>query len=85
MLREEDNMPMRAGFIAGSGFLGLLVGMARGRFFKRLFYTSLGAGTAAVICYPQEANELSKGALDEAERLGRIGYNFVTGGKNFQA
>lgn len=39
MLRADENLAMRAGVIAGGGLLGLLVGMARGRFFKRLFYT----------------------------------------------
>ena len=41
MLRADENLAMRAGVIAGGGLLGLLVGMARGRLFKRLFYTRL--------------------------------------------
>jgi hypothetical protein len=39
MLRAEENLALRAGVIAGGGLVGLLVGMMRGRFIKRLFYT----------------------------------------------
>ena len=42
---------------------------------------SVGAGGAAAVCYPSEAVVYSKEALAEAERLGYIAYNFVTGGK----
>jgi hypothetical protein len=34
------------------------------------------------VCYPKEAVVYSKEALAEAERLGYIAYNFVTGGNN---
>ena len=79
-LRAEENQALRAGVIAGGGLVGLLFGMMRGRFIKRLFYTGLGAGGAAAVCYPNEATDLSKEAYTEAQRLGYIAYNFVTGG-----
>ncbi len=80
-LRADENQALRAGVIAGGGLVGLLFGMMRGRFIKRLFYTGLGAGSAAAVCYPNEAASLSKEAYTEAQRLGYIAYNFVTGGK----
>ena len=44
-LMDEENMPARAGAIAVGGLVGLMLGARKkGRFFKKLFYTSAGAG-----------------------------------------
>ncbi|XP_059086673.1 uncharacterized protein LOC131883254 [Tigriopus californicus] len=78
-LMEEDNGAARLGVIAAGGLLGYTVGALRGRLFKKLFYSTLGFGGSAAVCYPQEANALSKEALDEGRQIGLIAYNFVTG------
>ena len=81
-LLEEDNQVARAGVIAAGGVLGLLIGSLRGRFFKKLTYTTLGLGGGAALCYPQEAREIGNEAYAEAKRYGTIGVNFVQGGMN---
>ena len=73
---------MQIGFISAGGLLGLTIGALRGRFFKKLFYTTLGAGGATAICFPKEAEALGKELQVEAEKAGQIAYNFVQGGKN---
>lgn len=78
-LMEEDNGAARLGVIAAGGLLGYTVGALRGRLFKKLFYSTLGFGGSAAICYPREANALSKEALEEGRQIGLIAYNFVTG------
>lgn len=79
-LNEEDNTLPRAGAIAVGGLAGLIFGL-RGGFFKKLIYTSIGAGGVASICYPKEAKIYSEKALVEGKKYATIGYNFVYGGK----
>lgn len=52
----------------------------RGRYLKRLVYTSVGAGLGTAVCYPNEASELSGEAYSEIRKKALIAYNFVTGG-----
>ena len=80
-LLEEDNVALRAGVIGGAASIGYMMGALRGRIFRRLFYASLGAGTAAAVCYPEEAKVLAAEAETEGMRAGQIAYNFVFGGK----
>ena len=49
--------------------------------FKRLLYTTFGAGAGAAVCYPEEANEISADAYAEIRKKAMIAYNFVNGGK----
>ena len=81
MLRDKDNVTAQAGFIGGLGLVGFLFGSLarRGRFFKRLLYTSAGAGGAASLCYPAEANDYANLAWEESKKLSLIAYNFVAG------
>ena len=54
----------------------------RGRFIKRVFYTTIGAGIGASISYPAEAKQLSDEAYTETRKKAMIAYNFVNGGIN---
>eukprot|EP00095_Tigriopus_kingsejongensis_P004398 maker-scaffold93_size381549-snap-gene-1.18 protein:Tk04398 transcript:maker-scaffold93_size381549-snap-gene-1.18-mRNA-1 annotation:"apolipoprotein o-like" len=78
-LLDEDNGAARLGVIAAGGLLGYTIGAIRGRFLKKIYYSTLGFGGSAAMCFPQEANTLSRDALEEGRKLGLIGYNFVTG------
>jgi len=78
-LLEEDNLAGRVGVIAGGATLGLIVGLLRGRFIKRVLYTTLGAGIGASISYPAEAKQLSEEAYTETRKKAMIAYNFVNG------
>ncbi|GJQ67111.1 hypothetical protein Trydic_g8042 [Trypoxylus dichotomus] len=79
-LQEEDNTTPRAGAIAIGGLAGLILGL-RGRFFRRLLFTTTGALGMAAICYPHEAVEYSDIARKEAKRYFSIAYNFYYGEK----
>ncbi|XP_058453432.1 MICOS complex subunit MIC27 [Malaya genurostris] len=79
-LNEEDNTLPRDGAIAIGGLSGLIFGLRRG-FFRRLLYTSIGAGGVASVCYPQEAEMYAQHGLVEAKKYATIGYNFVYGVK----
>uniref|UniRef100_A0A182VRV6 MICOS complex subunit n=1 Tax=Anopheles minimus TaxID=112268 RepID=A0A182VRV6_9DIPT len=79
-LHQEDNTMPRVGAIAIGGMAGLIFGL-RGGFFKRIIYTSIGAGGVASICYPQEAEMYAQHGLVEAKKYATIGYNFVYGVK----
>lgn len=79
-LNEEDNTMPRVGAIAVGGLAGLIFGL-RGGFFKRLIYTSVGAGGVASICYPKEAKQYAEIALTESKKYANVGYNFVYGVK----
>ncbi|XP_050083968.1 MICOS complex subunit MIC27 [Anopheles aquasalis] len=79
-LNQEDNTMPRVGAIAIGGLAGLIFGL-RGGFFKRLIYTSIGAGGVASVCYPQEAEMYAQHGLVEAKKFATIGYNFVYGVK----
>uniref|UniRef100_A0A182MHH9 MICOS complex subunit n=1 Tax=Anopheles culicifacies TaxID=139723 RepID=A0A182MHH9_9DIPT len=70
----------RVGAIAIGGLAGLIFGL-RGGLFKRIIYTSIGAGGVASICYPQEAEMYAQHGLVEAKKYATIGYNFVYGVK----
>ncbi|XP_052866250.1 MICOS complex subunit MIC27 [Anopheles cruzii] len=79
-LNQEDNTMPRVGAIAIGGLAGLIFGL-RGGFFKRVIYTSIGAGGVASVCYPQEAEMYAQHGLVEAKKYATIGYNFVYGVK----
>lgn len=79
-LHQEDNTMPRVGAIAIGGLAGLIFGL-RGGFFKRIIYTSIGAGGVGSVCYPQEAEMYAQHGLVEAKKYATIGYNFVYGVK----
>jgi MICOS complex subunit MIC27 len=79
-LNEPDNTVPRAGAIAVGGLAGLIFGV-RGGFFRKLIYTSIGAGGVASICYPKEAEIYAQKSLVEGKKYATIGYNFVYGSK----
>jgi hypothetical protein len=82
MLREEENLPLRAGFIAGGAFVGLLyAAIRRRRIFGKLFYSGIFGGLATTAVYPDDAAVLAKDVYDEGQRLSKIAINFVQGGK----
>merc|ERR1719158_1935819 len=78
-LLEEENLPVRVGVIAGTGSLGLLLGL-RGRLVKRVVYTGLGAGLGAAVCYPDQARETLDTVETESKNLANAAYSMVTGG-----
>jgi MICOS complex subunit MIC27 len=77
-LNEPDNTIPRAGAIAVGGLAGLIFGV-RGGFFRKLIYTSIGAGGVASVCYPKEAEVYAQKSLVESKKFATIGYNFVYG------
>ena len=80
VLREEENLPARVGFIAGGGILGFLTALIRRRrFFGKTIYTALGAGIFTTILYPEDTKQFGKDVYDEGERLSKIAVNFVQG------
>ena len=83
MIQDEQNVLVHAAVIGGSGILGFTIASfaRRARFFKRLLFSSIGAGIAASICYPNETGVLAMSSFEETKRLGLIAYNFVQGVK----
>lgn len=79
---EPENGLMRWGVIGGGALFGYAIGAMRGRFFKKLFYTSLGVASTSAACYPRTAAELTKEAWEESKKLGQIAANFVNGGES---
>ena len=79
-LNEEDNKIPRVGAIAIGGLAGLIFGL-RGGLFKKLIFTSVGAGGVASLCYPKEAEIYAQKGIFESKRYATIGYNFVYGVK----
>ncbi|XP_078042668.1 MICOS complex subunit 26/27 isoform X2 [Augochlora pura] len=75
-LQDEVNILPRAGAVGIGGLSGLILGL-RGGFFKKLLYTTTGAGIVGVVCFPKEAKE----ALNALEHYGQISYNFIYGVK----
>uniref|UniRef100_A0A170ZIY9 MICOS complex subunit n=1 Tax=Triatoma infestans TaxID=30076 RepID=A0A170ZIY9_TRIIF len=77
-LREESNVVPRMGAIAVGGLSGYILALRRG-FFRKLLYTSIGAGGMAALCYPREAKEYSHEAVQLMKRYIIIGYHFLNG------
>lgn len=75
-LQDQANFLPRVGAVGIGGLSGLILGL-RGGFFKKLLFTTTGAGAAGVICFPKEAKE----AYNLAEHYGQISYNFIYGVK----
>jgi len=80
-LREEENLPARIGFIAGTGTAGLMLGLLRGRLIKRVLYTGIGAGIGASVCYPEEANEAMATVEKEGKKAVEMVQALANGGK----
>ena len=80
-LREEENLPARLALISGAGLLGLMVGSLRGRLFKKVLYSTIGAGAGVSFCYPEDAQEAGSVAYEEGRKAVLAGYSLVTGGK----
>lgn len=79
-LNEPENSLPRAGAIALGAASGFVVGLRHG-FIRRLFYTTIGGGALASICYPKEAEVYAQKGLAEAKTLTTIGVNFIYGGE----
>ncbi|XP_034182890.1 MICOS complex subunit 26/27 isoform X3 [Osmia lignaria lignaria] len=73
-LQDEANLMPRIGAVGIGGLSGLVLGL-RGGMFKRLLYTTTGAGIIGCICFPKEAKQ----TLNRVEHYGNISYNFVYG------
>lgn len=63
------------GAIAIGGMAGLVLGL-RGRKFKRIAYSSVGALSIAALCYPKKTEE----GFNFAKHYVNVGYNFICGG-----
>ena len=81
-LREEENLPARLALISGAGLLGLMVGAVRGRIFKKLLYSGIGAGAGVAFCYPEDAREGANIAYEEGRKAALDGYNLIAGGQS---
>ncbi|XP_073829440.1 MICOS complex subunit MIC27-like [Musca autumnalis] len=79
-LNQPHNVMPRTGAIAMGGLSGFIFA-ARGGFFKKVIYTTVGAGAIASLCYPRQAEQFAKDALFEARKGYAIAYNFVKGVK----
>jgi len=79
-LRDEDHLLARIGFMTLGGFIGL-ASARKGRFLKKLVYTSIGTGGFGAVCYPQQAKNLATDGLDLTKKNIRIGYHFIVGSR----
>ena len=80
ILKDEENLPMRAAFIGGGGLLGLIFATLRGRrFFGKTLNTAVGAGLFTSVLYPEDAMQVGKDVVEEGQRLSKIAVNFVQG------
>lgn len=79
-LNEPQNLLPRTGAIAAGGLTGLLFSV-RGGIVRKFFFTTIGAGTVASMCYPHQAEQLTQDFLRHARRGYNISYNFVKGVK----
>lgn len=78
-LRKEENFVPRMGAIGVGGLAGFIYSLRKGRF-RRMLYTTLGAGAMAALCYPREAQEYSRLVYDQARMYTMIAYHFINGG-----
>lgn len=74
-LRQEKNSTLRAGFVVGSGFAGLIVAARKGKF-KKLVYSTTGASAAFYVGYPKESEEATK----IIKRYSIVSYHFINNG-----
>lgn len=79
-LNEPQNLLPRTGAIAAGGLTGFLLAV-RGGIIRKFFFTTIGAGAVASVCYPHQAEQLSQDVLRQARRGYNISYNFVKGVK----
>jgi len=79
-LRDEDHLLARIGFMTAGGVIGLL-SARRGRFLKRVAYTSIGIGGFGAVCYPQKAENLAASGFDYTKKNARIAYHFIIGSR----
>ncbi|XP_015785134.1 MICOS complex subunit MIC27 [Tetranychus urticae] len=56
-ITDEENTVPKALAISGSGLFGLLLASRRG-LFKKLLYTTTGAGVMTGVCYPKQSGEM---------------------------
>ncbi|XP_040572372.1 uncharacterized protein Mic26-27 [Lepeophtheirus salmonis] len=71
-LREEDNLPAQIGVMTAGSLIGYLLGVSRGRFIKRTFYTSLGLLGSYSLCYPEQSKQYTTEFVD-------VVYHFADG------
>ncbi|EDW66872.2 MICOS complex subunit MIC27 [Drosophila virilis] len=79
-LNEPQNSMHRSGAIVMGGLAGFIFA-ARGGFFKKVVYTTIGAGTVASLCYPRQAEENVRIVLYEGRKIFAVAYNFIKGVK----
>ncbi|KAK4310744.1 hypothetical protein Pmani_017730 [Petrolisthes manimaculis] len=81
-ITDEENVMPRAGAITIGGLAGLIIGARRrGGLVKKVLYTSTGVATAASLCYPRQAYQVSQKVYGQVKDYSTIGYNFVAGVK----
>jgi len=79
-LRDEDHVLARIGFMTFGGAVGL-ISARRGRFLKKLSYTTIGIGGSGAVCYPQQAKNLASDGLGFTNKNLRIAYHFIVGSR----
>ena len=80
MLKDEENIPARVGFIGGGGLLGLLTAaIRRKRWMGKSIFTLVGAGLFTAILYPEDTVQFGTDLADEGQRLSKIAINFIQG------
>ncbi|OQV17469.1 hypothetical protein BV898_08403 [Hypsibius exemplaris] len=68
MLRDDTKVLPRAILISTGGLVGLLLAYRKG-FFRKIFYTGVGLGGTAAVCYPTATKELFRASLANAAEL----------------
>ncbi|KAH8359688.1 hypothetical protein KR093_008320 [Drosophila rubida] len=79
-LNEPQNSMHRSGAIVMGGLAGFIFA-ARGGIFKKIIYTTIGAGTVASLCYPRQAEANARIVLFEGRKIFAVAYNFIKGVK----
>lgn len=80
MLKDEENIPARVGFIGGGGLLGLLTAAIRRKgWVGKSIFTLVGTGLFTAILYPEDTVQFGTDLAEEGQRLSKIAINFVQG------
>jgi len=80
LLRDDANYLARIGVFTVSSVFGL-VAARKGKFIKRLTYTSIGFGAAGALCYPERTRQIRDEGLRQAEKNAKIAYYFIVGSR----
>ena len=78
-LKHKAPKEVQVATIVGSGLLGLILSYRRG-FFRKILYTTVGAGIASWIIFPTETKLFVKCSAAHMKKYTLVAYHFVVGG-----